>query len=300
MFQFEKTFGVKPTDLELEGCQFLNRTGETFNFIGVARQYPTLPLLVVMQCTRTGEVFTRSEDINWGAYALLRPTAPGKLIYIEGVDSVGKATQTKLLASKLRAAGKTVVTLTYPDYEKPVGQIIKRYLNGEFGEASTISPELISCAYALDRAKDMQDIKEALLKGAWVILDRSPYSNSAFQGGKLPHKEGMELARHLADLEFDAVGFPKPDKVFFLDAQPSVAAALMATRKASASIASDGKKDQHESNSQLMDSAYHIYRGLCKEGGEWEGVPVISKDESLRTQDEVSTAIYNALTEWLE
>jgi len=301
MTEFEKAFGVPSNDPSLRGASFLARRNECYRYVGVHTPDPLGDSYVVLQCAITDEIYMRSEMISWGAYNLMLKPEKGKLIYIEGVDSVGKATQTRLLAAHLRSLGKYVVTLTYPNYGKPIGQIIKRYLNGEFGEASTIHPELISCAYALDRAKDSSFIKQALEDGHWVILDRSPYSNSAFQGGKLDHEDGMVVARHLAALEFDAVNFPKPDKVFFLDAKPSIAMELMASRSKHASVAADGKKDQHESNHQLLDSAYGIYKALCEENSEWEGIPIIdTQTEALRTPEAISKEIQSFVSQWIK
>ena len=56
-----------------------------------------------------------------------------KIIVIEGLDGSGKATQTALLAEKLKAGGKTVRRLEFPDYGSPSSALVKMYLGGEFG-----------------------------------------------------------------------------------------------------------------------------------------------------------------------
>ena len=65
----------------------------------------------------------------------------GRLIVIEGVDSSGKATQTKLLFDKLNKAGFSVESVEFPDYKSNSSALVKMYLNGEFGKnAEDVNP----------------------------------------------------------------------------------------------------------------------------------------------------------------
>ena len=58
-------------------------------------------------------------------------------IVIEGIDASGKATQSKLLHARARAAGFDPTLFSFPRYETPLGQVILRHLKGE---------TLLSCA----------------------------------------------------------------------------------------------------------------------------------------------------------
>lgn len=53
------------------------------------------------------------------------------LIAVEGIDQSGKKTQTELLVKKLKGKGIRTIKISFPDYETPVGQLIKRILSNE-------------------------------------------------------------------------------------------------------------------------------------------------------------------------
>ena len=62
----------------------------------------------------------------------------GKLIAIEGTDGSGKATQVKALVERIRAMGIGVVSFSFPRYKTPTGRAIRDYLDGKFGEPTTL------------------------------------------------------------------------------------------------------------------------------------------------------------------
>mgnify|MGYP002658305772 FL=1 len=49
----------------------------------------------------------------------------GRLIIIEGGDGSGKATQTKVLAQRLRSEGYAVKTISFPNYDSPAAMPVK-------------------------------------------------------------------------------------------------------------------------------------------------------------------------------
>lgn len=62
---------------------------------------------------------------------LFKKSLPTKIVVIEGVDGVGKATQTQLLCSALEKKGFSVVDFSFPDYDRPWGVFIKKTLSNE-------------------------------------------------------------------------------------------------------------------------------------------------------------------------
>ena len=66
-----------------------------------------------------------------------------KLIVIEGVDSSGKATQSKILYDKLTEMGYNTGSIEFPNYANDSSAVVKMYLNGDFGK----DPDSVS-AYA--------------------------------------------------------------------------------------------------------------------------------------------------------
>ena len=114
----------------------------------------------------------------------------GKLIVIEGTDGSGKTTQLKLLKSYLEKNSIPVETVSFPRYKKSFhGKTVAKYLRGEFGAMDSVSPYLVSLAYAMDRATAKWDMNKWLREGKIVIADRYATSNMAHSAAKLPEKE---------------------------------------------------------------------------------------------------------------
>ena len=142
-----------------------------------------------------------------------------KLLVIEGVDGAGKSTQIKLLSEHLRNEGYRTEFLHFPRTDAPYfGELIARFLRGEFGSLGEVSPWLVAMLYAGDR-KDASDMIARWLKsGSYVLLDRYTYSNIAYQCAKLNDPaEQDRLMDWILDLEFRHFGIPEPDLNIFLD-----------------------------------------------------------------------------------
>lgn len=149
----------------------------------------------------------------------------GKLYVIEGKDGSGKRTQSQMLYERLTNRGDDVLLVSFPDYELPSAQIINRYLRGEI---TTDDPYAISTIYAVNRLESYQTWKDRYEQGATIILDRYTTSNILYQGrdmlnvrnGKVTKNSKVFLERYLTwlfDLEYNCMGLPLPDVVFFLD-----------------------------------------------------------------------------------
>jgi len=90
------------------------------------------------------------------------------LITLEGIDKSGKATQTAILANRLRKMGIEVETIAFPDYTTIIGHVIKRYLNGE----ADFGPELRQLLYVANRWEKHGALKLWLMEEKLVIADR--------------------------------------------------------------------------------------------------------------------------------
>jgi dTMP kinase len=134
----------------------------------------------------------------------------GKLLVLEGIDGTGKTTQTARLAEILEQAGHRVVTISFPQYDLPTGDLIVRHLKtGEFADAS---PQAISVMYALDRFAACSNIKQELDAGSIVIATRYTISNAAYQGAKIidPH-DRIAFFKWLDTLEHTYLAIPRPN-----------------------------------------------------------------------------------------
>jgi dTMP kinase len=141
------------------------------------------------------------------------------LFVIEGVDGAGKSTQIKLLGDFLSGMGKKCKYIHFPRTEAPYfGELIARFLRGEFGSINEVDPYLVAMLYAGDRNDAAGIIQTWLEEGKVVLLDRYTYSNIAYQCAKLGDVVLQKrLMNWILGLEFDHFSIPRPDLNIFLD-----------------------------------------------------------------------------------
>lgn len=170
----------------------------------------------------------------------------GKIIVIEGLDGSGKATQTKLLCECLKAEGKNVKCVEFPDYDNPGSSLVKMYLGGEFGnKPQDVNAYAASAFYAVDRvASYLQFWKKDYKNGTSILCDRYVTSNIIYQMTKLPESEWENFIKWQCDFEYDKLGLPTPDKVVYLDVDPEVSQKLLFKRY----NGDESKMDLHEKN----------------------------------------------------
>ena len=112
------------------------------------------------------------------------------LIVIEGLDGAGKSTQVALVKEYIEKTGRKLKYLHFPRFDAPVyGELIAKFLRGEFGSNDAVHPQLVALLFAQDRADAAPLIREWLSQGCCVLLDRYVYSNIAYQCSKLKEKE---------------------------------------------------------------------------------------------------------------
>jgi dTMP kinase len=142
-----------------------------------------------------------------------------KLFVIEGVDGAGKSTQIKLLREYFSNKGYSCEYLHFPRTDEPYfGELIARFLRGEFGSLNEVNPYLVAMIYAGDRKDSSSLLQSWLTEGKIVLLDRYTYSNIAYQCAKLDSEEEQEkLWKWILSLEFSHFSIPRPDLNIFLD-----------------------------------------------------------------------------------
>lgn len=216
----------------------------------------------------------------------------GRLIVIEGLDSSGKATQSRLLYNSLKAAGYKVRHVEFPDYKSPSSSLVKMYLAGDFGKtADAVSPYAASTFYAADRyASFKTDWGSFYNDGGIIIADRYTTSNMIHQAGKLESSwEKDSFLSWLCDFEYRLYGIPSPDLVIFLNMPPEVSATLMQSRLNKAT--GEQQKDIHEKDMQYLIRAYNNACDIAKKYS-WTSVKCIN-EEALRTIEDIADEVLN-------
>ena len=167
----------------------------------------------------------------------------GIIVSIEGVDAVGKLTQASLLAQWLERLGLDVSSLSFPDYETPIGREIRAFLSGE----RDYLPELRHMLFAANRWEKIPEIRAWQRHCDVIIINRYSESNLVYglaNGLKLKWLEGLEA------------GIPKANIVLVLDAPPN----NLVSRR-------EGVKDRYEKDAELQNQVRRIYRRLAKKFG---------------------------------
>lgn len=197
-------------------------------------------------------------------------------IVLEGLDGAGKSTQIRMLRRLFAERGVESEYVHFPRFDSPVyGQLIARFLRGEFGGVQEVDPYLVALIFAGDRADAAPQIRQWLAEGKAVVLDRYVYSNVGFQCAKLPAGEERDrLADWIVNLEFGHNALPRPDLSLFLD----VPFAFTERKLSEAREGDDrdylqGGQDIHEASLQLQQDVRSVYLASA------------SKDPSLRVVD---------------
>ena len=197
-------------------------------------------------------------------------------IVLEGLDGAGKSTQIRILRQLFADRGVESEYVHFPRFDSPVyGQLIARFLRGEFGGVQEVDPYLVALIFAGDRADAAPQIRQWLAEGKAVVLDRYVYSNVGFQCAKLPAGEERDrLADWIVNLEFGHNALPRPDLSLFLD----VPFAFTERKLSEAREGDDrdylqGGQDIHEASLQLQQDVRSVYLASA------------AKDPSLRVVD---------------
>ena len=225
----------------------------------------------------------------------------GKFIVIEGLDGSGKSVQHRLLENYLEMHGYKYKSLHFPQiHATPYGEMIGRFLRGEFGTASDVNPYIVALLFALDRRELSGSIKEWLLDGNIVLIDRFVYSNIAFQCAKLKlPSEKNDLRRWILNLEFEYNKLPKPDLSIYLDVPfEFVTNNLSTTRTGTSRTYLDGKMDIHETSIKLQSDVSEEYLRLVHENDDFIAIDCLDAvTNSIISEEDLHQRIIKSLTE---
>jgi dTMP kinase len=223
-----------------------------------------------------------------------------KLIVIEGLDGAGKSTQISLLKNWFSERNLQCRYIHFPRTETPYfGELIARFLRGEFGDINNVDPYLVAMLYAGDR-KDASPMLEAWLEEKYyVILDRYTYSNIAYQCAKLQSpEEGRKLMEWIKNLEFEHFSIPRPDTNIFLDVPFRFTEEKLNSRR----MGEDrsyllGNTDIHESSLDFQKRVRDVYNSVAAEDDKLQVIRCYDQDNVILTPAEIFQLILDKLKE---
>lgn len=206
----------------------------------------------------------------------------GKLIVIDGIDGSGKATQVELLKKYFDQKGMPYFGISFPRYDDNVyGDLVRRYLLGEFGKLDEVDPHLAASLYAGDRSLAKKEITNALNSGKVVIADRYVSSSKAHLSANLPETEREEFVKWVDKLEYESNGMPREDLTIFLNVSAQKGKEL------------SGAQDIHEDNLKHLEEASKIYQKLAR-GNDWKVIECMDGG-NLRTPEDIHQEIVQTL-----
>jgi dTMP kinase len=144
-------------------------------------------------------------------------------ISFEGIDGSGKSTQARLLEAHLRETERPVLLVREPGGAPLAERVRALLLNHEV----PIGPFAELLLFSAARAQLVAEVlRPALAAGTVVLADRFFDSTTAYQGGG----RGLADVDWLADFHRRVTGGLVPERTFFFDLPPEVAARRRAGR----------------------------------------------------------------------
>lgn len=189
------------------------------------------------------------------------------LVVLEGLDGAGKSTQVKKLRTYLEEVFGTLDYIHFPRYDAPVyGDLISRFLRGDFGNNESVHPQLVALLFAEDRHGAAPEMKRTLNSGGHVLLDRYVYSNIAYQCAKMSDQTEAEALREwIFNTEYGNFELPKPDLNIFLDVPIGfVESKLKSNRGGDDRNYLEGAQDIHEADIEFQKRVRAIYQRQCE------------------------------------
>ncbi len=223
-----------------------------------------------------------------------------KIIVIEGLDGAGKSTQISLLKEWFAERNLHCRYIHFPRTGSPwFGELIARFLRGEFGDIGSVDPYLVAMLYAGDRKDASAMIETWLDEKYFVILDRYTYSNIAYQCAKLNSKdEVMKLREWILKLEFEHFGIPRPDINIFLDVPfRFTEEKLKDNRQGEDRSYLMGNADIHESSLDFQQRVREVYLDVAAGDESLQVIKCYNSENEMLKPDDIFRLIKEKLME---
>lgn len=223
------------------------------------------------------------------------------LVVLEGLDGAGKSTQVKKLKAYLETKLGALTYIHFPRYDAPVyGDLISRFLRGDFGNNETVHPQLVALLFAEDRHGAGPQMRKILESGGNILLDRYVYSNIAYQCAKLKStEEAEELRNWIFNTEYGEFELPKPDLNIFLDVPIGfVESKLKSQRGGADRNYLEGNQDIHEADIEFQKRVRDIYRSQCEIDSDFIRIDCSDSYGNMMRPDEIFAMIKKTVDEY--
>jgi dTMP kinase len=225
------------------------------------------------------------------------------LVVLEGLDGAGKSTQVKMLRAYLEGMFGSLDYIHFPRYDAPVhGDLISRFLRGDFGSNETVHPQLVALLFAEDRHGAAPDMKKTLHDGGNILLDRYVYSNIAYQCAKLNNPDqAADLREWIFNTEYGDFDLPRPDLNIFLDVPIEfVESKLKSQRGGQDRDYLEGGQDIHEADIQFQIRVRDIYRRQCELDPSFIRIDCSDENGNMLPPDAIFAKIKKTVDEYVE
>lgn len=180
------------------------------------------------------------------------------------------------------------------------GDVVSRFLRGEFGSADVVSPYLISLAYALDRASLKSEMEDFLGKGGWIVSNRYTSASMGHQTSRIKGVAAQKkFLEWLYTLEYKVHKIPKEDLVIYLDVPAEISSDLILKKSKRTYLGTKMKKDISEKNLTHQVETRKMFMQLCKKYPHWKRINCVDQTGNLRTIPEVHASILALVKETL-
>lgn len=214
-------------------------------------------------------------------------------VVIEGLDGSGKSTQTDLLKNYFNKNNISFEYVHFPTYTSPVfGDLIARFLRGEFGEKENVDPYLVALLFAGDRYNEAKKIKRWLNNNIFVLNDRYVYSNIAFQCAKTKSVEDAnKLLSWILDLEYNYFKIPKPDLNIYLDVPINFIEKCLKERTKISRSYLQGNSDIHETDMSFQSKVREMYLLSMENDENFVRINCADENNNILTPKQISDLI---------
>lgn len=153
----------------------------------------------------------------------------GKVISFEGLDKSGKHSAMDFVGNLLKQKGYSVYKLSFPQYDTPIGQLIRQYLTNDL----ELTPKAFELLLAADKVNCTTKLNKLMKQYDFILIDRYVHSQIAY---------GLQNASY-GYLSTLLSGVVLPDHVIYMDVDVNVSMSRHGEH---------GDNDKYESNAELL------------------------------------------------